>query len=205
MWLLLDIPKTVGALLSQHCILSDFSDLAGFSCYVEDFYSPHGCVQDQLVKYDFVTFLLYAHPRLCRGPPKLEWTLGPASEFLHQHIKSLDEVSSNWRELWGHLIVKLESTKDLGALRFLLLWKLAKNNLGLKGYEGSRQRLKQKSWRKAAYWHAQCFLIPSRTTCHIIHNGLGPPTPIISHRLATLQKDFLYWGSSWQNTGQHKG
>lgn len=61
----------------------------------------NGCVQDQLVKYDFVTFLLYAHPRVyvCRGPPKLEWTLGPASEFLHQHIKSLDEVSNNLKPM----------------------------------------------------------------------------------------------------------
>lgn len=145
MWLLLDIPKTVGALLSQHCILSDFSDLAGFSCYVEDFYSPHGCVQDQSWSMILLLFCcMLTREFVCRGPPKLEWTLGPASEFLHQHIKSLDEVSSNWRELWGHLIVKLESTKDLGALRFLLLWKQAKNNLGLKGL-----------WRKSARTEAE--------------------------------------------------
>lgn len=66
---------------------------------------------------------------------------------------------------------------------------------------------RQKSWRKAAYWHALfSYTIQDHLPeSDIIHNGLDPPTPIINHRLATLQKDFLYWGSSWQNTDQHKG
>lgn len=65
---------------------------------------------------------------------------------------------------------------------FLLLLKLAKTNLGLKGYEGSRQGLKQKSPEgKLLTGMLKCsYTIQDPLPGSDIHNGLGPPTPIIS-------------------------